>query len=106
MDYFNEILIPDIGMSGGYGLFSPNGRLPAHLHDFVESISIIEGEATCFVEGKRYKISKENVATQPRGRIHYFVNNTDKTRSMIWVYTEPTPDRIEVADQLATEGLL
>ena len=106
VDYFNEILMPGIGMSGGYGLFNPNGRLPAHLHDFDESIYIIEGEATCFVEGRLYHMSNGDTAMQPRGRIHYFINNSDTTMSMIWVYAGPTPDRIEVADQLATEGLL
>ena len=46
--------MPGIEMSGGYGLFQPGGRLPAHVHDFDESICIIEGEATCVVEGRRY----------------------------------------------------
>jgi quercetin dioxygenase-like cupin family protein len=34
IDYFNETLNPGIEMSGGYGEFSPRGRLPAHIHDF------------------------------------------------------------------------
>ncbi len=44
-------------MSGGYGLFQPGGRLPAHVHDFDESICIIDGEATCVVEGRRHTMS-------------------------------------------------
>ena len=54
IDFFNESLLPGIEMSGGYGLFQPGGRLPAHVHDFDESICIIEGDATCVVEGRRF----------------------------------------------------
>lgn len=105
IDYFNDNLIPGIGMSGGYGLFYKNGRLPAHLHDFDESICILAGEATCFVEGRKYMMSNQDTAMQPRGRIHYFINKSDNVMSMIWVYAGPTPDRIEVSDELASLGL-
>ena len=52
VDYFNRDLVPGIEMSGGYGLFQLGGRLPAHVHDFDESICIVQGEATCIVEGR------------------------------------------------------
>ncbi len=96
IDYFNDTLIPKIGMSGGYGLFYNKGRLPAHFHDFDESICIIEGEATCFVEGRRYIMSDLSTAIQPRGRVHYFINNSQEPMAMIWVYAGPRPERIEV----------
>lgn len=105
-DFFNDILMPGIGMSGGYGLFHPGGRLPAHLHDFDESICIIKGEATCFVEGRQYLLSDYSTAIQPRGRIHYFINNSPEKMAMIWVYAGPRPERIEVEDKYATSGLV
>ena len=43
VDFFNADLLPGLEMSGGYGLFYPQGRLPAHVHDFDESICIISG---------------------------------------------------------------
>lgn len=106
IDFFNDTLMPGIGMSGGYGLFYHKGRLPAHLHDFDESICIIEGEATCFVEGRRYIMSDLSTAIQPRGRVHYFINNSQKPMAMIWVYAGPRPERIEVSDNFATFGEL
>lgn len=105
IDYFNEMLIPGIGMSGGYALFHPGGRLPAHIHDFDESICITEGEAKCFVEGRQYVMFGLATAMQPRGRVHYFINESDKTMSMIWVYAGPMPERIEVSDEYATTGI-
>ena len=75
IDFFNDNLIPGIGMSGGYGLFYKDGRLPAHLHDFDESICIVGGEAICLVEGRQYIMSDLTTALQPRGRVHYFTNH-------------------------------
>jgi quercetin dioxygenase-like cupin family protein len=102
IDYFNENLVPGIQMSGGYGLFQPGGRLPAHLHDFDESICIVQGEATCIVEGRQYVLSGYATALQPRGRVHYFINESKAPMGMIWVYGGPLPERIVVAERYAT----
>ncbi len=102
IDYFNRDLVPDIEMSGGYGLFAPQGRLPAHVHDFDESISIIEGRATCIVEGRRHAMTAGETALEPRGRVHYFVNESNGPMAMIWVYAGPMPERIVVEESCAT----
>jgi 2-keto-3-deoxy-L-rhamnonate aldolase RhmA/quercetin dioxygenase-like cupin family protein len=102
IDYFNESLVPGIEMSGGYGLFQPGGRLPAHVHDFDESICIVQGEATCIVEGRQYTLSGCATALQPRGRVHYFINESKAPMGMIWVYGGPLPERIVVAERCAT----
>jgi 2-keto-3-deoxy-L-rhamnonate aldolase RhmA/quercetin dioxygenase-like cupin family protein len=104
IDFFNETLMPGIEMSGGYGLFRPGGRLPAHVHDFDESICIVDGTATCVVEGRRYSMSGCSTALQPRGRVHYFINETDQPMAMIWVYAGPQPERIAVDERNATAG--
>ena len=102
IDYFNKSLMPGIEMSGGYGLFQPGGRLPAHFHDFDESICIIEGESVCVVEGRRYQLANCATALQPRGRVHYFTNESKGPMEMIWVYAGPTPERIIVDELCAT----
>src|SRR5947207_14766642 len=102
IDFFNETLLPGIEMSGGYGLFRPGGALPAHVHDFDESICIIEGTANCIVEGRRYTMSGYSTALQPRGRVHYFINETDRPMAMIWVYAGQKPERIVVDERNAT----
>jgi 2-keto-3-deoxy-L-rhamnonate aldolase RhmA/quercetin dioxygenase-like cupin family protein len=101
IDFFNDSLIPGIGMSGGYALFYEGGRLPAHLHDFDESICIVEGQATCFVEGRKYMMSDLATALQPRGKIHYFINQLPEAMAMIWVYAGAMPVRTEVDDSYA-----
>jgi quercetin dioxygenase-like cupin family protein len=102
IDYFNQDLMPGSQMSGGYGLFQPGGRLPAHFHDFDESICIIEGTAVCNVEGRRYQQAGCNTALQPRGRVHYFANESKNPMAMIWVYAGPRPERVIVDERCAT----
>jgi 2-keto-3-deoxy-L-rhamnonate aldolase RhmA/quercetin dioxygenase-like cupin family protein len=102
IDYFNADFVPGLEMSGGYGLFEPGGRLPAHVHDFDESICIIDGRATCVVEGRRYELSDCATALEPRGRVHYFINETNLPMAMIWVYAGPFPERIVVAEACGT----
>jgi 2-keto-3-deoxy-L-rhamnonate aldolase RhmA/quercetin dioxygenase-like cupin family protein len=102
IDYFNQELLPGLEMSGGYGRFRRGGRLPAHVHDFDESIAIIEGTATCLVEGRRYTLSGGTTALVPRGRVHYFINESDGPMAMLWVYAGPMPERIVVAERCAT----
>jgi quercetin dioxygenase-like cupin family protein len=102
IDCFNADLMPGLEMSGGYGLFQPGGRLPAHVHDFDESICIIDGRATCIVEGRRYALSDGATAMVPRGRVHYFINESAAPMAMLWVYAGPLPLRIVVAEACAT----
>ena len=102
IDYFNADLMPGIEMSGGFGRFEPGGRLPAHLHDFDESICIIDGQATCLVERSRYSLDNCATAMVPRGRVHFFVNESPAPMDMIWVYAGPLPERIVVDEACAT----
>lgn len=102
IDCFNADLMPGIEMSGGYGLFHPTGRLPAHVHDFDESICIISGQATCVVEGRRHALRDRATALQPRGRVHYFINESSELMEMLWVYAGPKPERIVVDERCAT----
>ncbi|MBI1842692.1 MAG: cupin domain-containing protein [Verrucomicrobia bacterium] len=104
IDYFNAELMPGLEMSGGYGRFQPGGRLAAHVHDFDESICIIDGHARCVVEGRSYTLGGCATAMVPRGRVHYFVNESGASMDMIWVYAGPMPERIVVDAKCATEA--
>lgn len=102
IDFFNAELVPGIEMSGGWGQFHSQGRLPAHLHDFDESICIIDGTATCRVGSQEYSMSDCATAMVPRGQVHYFINESTDLMSMIWVYAGPMPVRIVVDEQCMT----
>ncbi len=98
IDYFNAELVPGLEMSGGFARFQIGGRLPSHLHDFDESICIVAGEANCLVEGRRYALANCATAMVPRGRVHYFINESTTTMDMIWVYAGPMPERILIEE--------
>ncbi len=102
IDYFNAKLVPGIAMSGGFARFESGGRLPAHIHDFDESICIVDGAATCNVEGRRYAMNDYATAMVPRGRVHYFINESQSSMAMIWVYAGAMPERIVVDEACAT----
>ena len=104
IDYFNAKLLPGLEMSGGFVRFQPGGRLPAHLHDFDESICIVAGTAVCVVEGQRQQLRDSATAMVPRGRVHYFVNESAAEMQMIWVYAGPLPERIVVHEECAAEN--
>jgi len=104
-DYLNAKMIPGCDLSGGYATFQHGGRLPAHVHDFDESICIVQGKATCNVEGRLYSMSGGATALQPRGRVHYFINETHETMAMIWVYAGPMPVRTEIDERFTQPGV-
>lgn len=103
VDYFNARLMPGLEMSGGFARFQPGGRLPAHVHDFDESICITAGTAACLVEGHRRLLDGCATAMVPRGRAHFFRNDSSAEMDMIWVYAGPLPERIVVAESCAAE---
>lgn len=81
------------GICGGYGRFQPGSSLPCHTHEFDESITIVEGEASCEVAGRRYRLSGCDTAFVPQGRPHRFLNETSRPMAMIWVYAGSEPSR-------------
>ena len=103
IDYFNAQRMPGIEMSGGFARFDAGGRLPDHLHDFDESICIIRGTANCLVEGRKYALGNCATALVPRGRVHYFINDSQQQMDMVWVYAGPMPERIVIAPEFVRE---
>jgi quercetin dioxygenase-like cupin family protein len=82
-----------VGICGGYGKFQPGASLPCHVHEYDESITIVEGQATCLVQGNRYQLSGYDTAFVPEGRPHRFINQSDLPMAMIWVYAGTEPER-------------
>lgn len=85
-----------VGICGGYGRFRPGASLPCHWHKYDESITIIEGEAICLVQGKSYHLSDLDTALVPQGRPHRFLNQSQSPMAMVWVYAGSEPERTVV----------
>lgn len=91
------------GICGGYGRFEPGSSLPCHVHEYDESITIVEGTAVCQCAGREYELSSCDTASIPRGRPHRFINRSDREMAMIWVYAGDRPER-EILDQARCES--
>jgi quercetin dioxygenase-like cupin family protein len=81
------------GICGGYARFQPGRSLPCHVHEYDESITIVEGEALCLVQGSRYRVSGYDTAFVPEGRPHRFLNQSTAPMAMVWVYAGSEPGR-------------
>jgi putative monooxygenase len=94
-----------VGICGGYGRFLPDASLPCHIHDFDESITIVQGTAVCLVQGKQYELSGCDTAFIPKGIPHRFINKSNEPMAMVWVYAGSEPDR-QIVDADYCSGLL
>ena len=83
-----------VGICGGYGRFQPGASLPCHIHEYDESITIVEGTAKCLVQGAQYSLTGLETAFIPTHRAHRFINESDSAMAMIWVYAGNEPDRV------------
>lgn len=93
-----------VGICGGYGEFVPGSSLPCHIHDYDESITIVDGEATCEAMGRRYVLSGCDTAFVPQGHPHRFLNLSNRSMAIIWVYAGNEPDRIIVDTTYCTDS--
>jgi mannose-6-phosphate isomerase-like protein (cupin superfamily) len=95
-----------VGICGGYGRFTKGFSLPCHTHAYDESITILSGDATCLVRGKRYQLSGVSNAFVPQGQPHRFLNSGENEMEMLWVYAGDEPDRTVVDDRYCSGALI
>src|SRR4029077_14923755 len=68
---FQDFLSTELGaqgVCGGYAVFEPGAGRPCHRQEFDASITIVQGTATCIVEGRRHELSRNVTALVPQGR--------------------------------------
>ena len=98
IDLFNAELVPGIEMSGELVRIEPQGRLLPHLLDVDGSACVIEGAASCLVEGRRHTLSDCATAVIPHGSVHAFINESDSDVVMISAHAGPSPQRTVIED--------
>jgi len=85
--------VPSIEMSGGWALFASGGQQPAQAYDCDASIAIVQGAATCIVEGRHHALAERTTLLLPRGQVYSIRNETDEPMAAIWVCASPAPER-------------
>jgi len=72
--------------STGITVFPPGGSLEMHSHNTEESITTLEGEAECEVNGERHRVKAFDTTYIPAGIPHRFVNVGNGPLKILWIY--------------------
>jgi quercetin dioxygenase-like cupin family protein len=82
-------------------IIQPGGKLPYHRHTFSEAITILEGEMTFDVEGRRYQLNMYDSLHVPAGIVHAASNTTRKPVVAHSAFATDTPSRENVPNAYA-----
>ncbi|WP_181346935.1 cupin domain-containing protein [Thalassobacillus sp. CUG 92003] len=90
--FFYNMVLREMGTKTlvvGLASFEPGASLPCHVHNVEESVTIIEGEAYCDVEGERTIVREYDTSFIPPSIPHRFVNASDtKELIILWMYSQ------------------
>ena len=92
-------------LTTGLVTFSPGAELPYHLHHFTESITLLSGEVTLLIEGRRYELSKLDNVVIPQGLAHLCRNDSLVPAVVHIAMAVDVPDRT-VVEQSFPEVLM
>jgi quercetin dioxygenase-like cupin family protein len=93
------------GVSNGVTIFPPGGAIPLHTHNAEESVTVIEGEAVCEIEGRREVLHPYDTTYVPPGVPHRFINAGKGVMSIFWVYSSTRVSRTFVESGETVEHL-
>ena len=70
----------------GVATIDPGAGLVLHTHDCEESVTVIEGAATCEIDGELYQLRPYETSFVPPGVAHRFFNQSDRPVKILYVY--------------------
>ncbi len=80
-------------MSVGMTMFPVGGAILLHTHNVEESVTVIEGEAECEIDGQHYQLKPFDSTYVPAGVPHRFLNRGAGPMKILWVYSSLTVTR-------------
>lgn len=75
------------GFTSGITTFPPGAAIKLHTHNVEETVTILDGEAQCDVEGQGYRLKPFDTTYVPGGIPHRFINIGNGPMSILWTYT-------------------
>lgn len=73
-------------LTNGVTMFEPGAAIARHYHNCDESVTILEGEATCEVDGDIFTMKAFDTTFVPAGIPHRFWNESDAAMKILWTY--------------------
>lgn len=72
----------------GVATFEPGAAIPLHTHPCEETVVVLEGKATAYVDGQQYQLGRFDTTFVPPLVPHCFVNETDEKMVFVYFYPE------------------
>ena len=82
------------GFSTGTAVIRPGSYLPYHTHPFSEAVTVLQGQARVFIEGRAYRLGSRDCVHIPQGVAH-LVANEDLSNELVahWAFASARPTR-------------
>jgi len=71
----------------GITRFPVGAKVPMHLHNCDEQVTILEGDAEAELDGQRHRLHAYDTTLVPANRPHRFVNVGTTPLAILWIYT-------------------
>lgn len=91
-----QLVNPTIGsehLTIGITTFEPGSGIALHTHNCDESVCVIEGDASCELDGERHPMRPWDTTFVPAGLPHCFVNQGQGPMSIYYTYAAGTVTR-------------
>jgi quercetin dioxygenase-like cupin family protein len=95
-------------LTTGTVTFEPRAKLAYHRHSFSEAITVIEGELTFDVEGRRYRLSALDCIHVPAGTVHAAWNSAGNEECVChsaFATSEPSRELVDANFATMVRGL-
>ena len=66
--------------------FPPGSAIPLHTHNVEEQVMLLEGEATCEIDGRYFDLAVGDTTWVPAGTPHRFINRGAGRMTILWIY--------------------
>lgn len=76
----------DTIFTSGTTVFPAGSSAPMHSHNCSEQVTILEGRATCIVDGTSTELGPYDTTYIPAEMPHRFVNSGDGDLKILWIY--------------------
>ena len=85
--------IDSTSLTNGVTMFDPGAAIARHYHNCDESVTILEGEAACEVDGEVFAMKAFDTTFVPAGIPHRFWNESDAPMKILWTYASVSVTR-------------